>query len=319
MTETYTPDTLFAGTHPEPVVGAGTLKLGAGALARGTVLGRVLKSIATAVAGANAGSNGTCTGVALGTGAQIGNYLLTCIGGELAASKGDCVGTGAGVLTLDVAAPIDENAQAGVYRVVCMESSAAGGTFGVFDPGGVYLGSYVVGAAAFDDEVKFTIADGDPDFAAGDYFEITVAQSVPATGLATFSVLAPDGSYLANAVTGTPYVGEILFTLNDGTENFDIGDTFTITVSAIADSAAQLVIVNSASVDGSEDPWCILAEAKDATSAAKVCPVYLEGCFNQAALVFGGTDTYATHAAAMRRLGMILQPVTTGATGAVDA
>jgi len=318
MTETYTPKTLFAGSHPEPVVGAGTLKLGAGSLARGTVLGRVLKSIAAAVAGTNAGSNGTCTPVALGTGAQAGAYLLTCIGGDKAAAKSDPIGTGNGVLSLDGTAPIGTGAQYGVYRIVCIEPGDNVGQFAVYDPQGVYLGVHTVAGAAFDGQIKFTIADGDQDFLAGDYFTVTISQAVPSNGLATFSVVGPDGVALADAVTGTPYVGEITFTLNDGTNNFDIGDTFTITVTAIADSAAQLVIVNSANKDGSAEPWAILAAAKDATSAAKVCPLYLQGSFNQAELVFGGNDTYATHAVAMRALGMILAPVVTGATDATN-
>jgi len=318
MTETMTPDNLFAGSHPEPVPGAGTLKLGAGSLARGTVLGRVRKSISAAVAGTNAGSNGTCTGVALRALAQAGAYLLTCIGGELAASAGDCVGTGAGSLTLDVTNPVDENVMEGVYIVACIAEDTNSGAFVVFAPDGSPLGSIAVGGT-FDNHIKFVIADSGEDFDIGDYFEVTVAQAVPANGLATFSVTDPDGNRLADALTGTEYEGEIVFTLNDGTQNFDIGDTFTITVTVTDTGAEELVTADSDNVDGSEEPWCILAEAKDASSAAKVAPVYLQGCFNQAALIFGTGDTYATHKVALRRLGIILQPVIDAGAVAVDA
>jgi hypothetical protein len=307
MTETLVRDNLLAGGKP-PTLGSAVLALGAGALKRGTPLGRILLAISAAVAGTNAGSNGTCTGVALGTGAKVGAYLLTCIGGELAATKGNCIGTGDGALTLDGTTPLLDGAQAGIYRIVCIEPGSNAGIFAVHDPRGVFIGKHVVGGAAFATQIKFAIADGsNADFVAGDYFEVTVAQSVPADGLATFSVVDPDGVALANAVVGTPYVGAINFTLNDGSNNFDIGDTFTITVSATLGNWKQAV---STAVDGSQAVDMILAEDADATSATQPVPVYLDGVFNEDAIIWGGADTANTHRQAMRDKGLHLVTIT---------
>ena len=67
--------------------------------------------------------------------------------------------------------------------------------------------------------------------------------------------------------------------------------------------------VNTANSDGSEAPYAVLAEDADATSADTLATVYLTGSFNQAALTFGGTDTYATHKVAMRKLCLFVKPV----------
>jgi hypothetical protein len=309
-TETLVRDNLLAGGVP-PVLGRGTLALGAGALTRGSVLGRILLAIAAAAAGENNTGNGTCTGVALGVGAQVGTYTLTCVGssGTLAAVAGDAVGTGNGVLTLDATTPLLTGAQPGVYQIVCVEPGTNVGTFQVLDPNGVFIGSYTVGGADFATQIKFAIADGSTDFAAGDYFEVTVTAGVPSNGLATFTVTDPNGAALANATVGTAYVGQVLFTLNDGTTNFAIGDAFTIAVSA---TLGNWKLCNSASTDGSQHPDMILAEAADATSVAVPVPTYLEGVFNEDALTFGGTDTADTHRQAMRDKGMHLQTVIHG-------
>src|SRR4051812_21892871 len=74
--------------------------------------------------------------------------------------SGEAVGANAGV-------------QRGTYRVVFIEPASGLGTFSVFDPSGKYLGDGVVGTA-FDNEITFTIADGTPDFIAGDSFTISV-------------------------------------------------------------------------------------------------------------------------------------------------
>jgi hypothetical protein len=82
--------------------------------------------------------------------------------------------TGNGVFTKDATNPSLAGAQPGVYRVVAVEPGTNLGTFVVFDPAGVMLGTYVVGAAAFSNQIKFTIADGATDFSAGDSFTVTV-------------------------------------------------------------------------------------------------------------------------------------------------
>lgn len=73
-------------------------------------------------------------------------------------------------------------------------------------------------------------------------------------------------------------------------------------------SGGKLKTVNSANSDGSQTPYAVLTESVDATSADKTASVYYTGEFNQAALVFGGTDTYATHKSASRKIGMFFKP-----------
>ncbi|WP_315768225.1 head decoration protein [Bradyrhizobium sp. SZCCHNR2012] len=91
-----------------------------------------------------------------------------------ASAAADAPNTGNGVLTLDVSTPVLAAAQDGIYRLLCIAAVANAGTFEVFDPKGVSIGKYNVGAAAFANQIKFTIADGATDFVAGDAFSVTV-------------------------------------------------------------------------------------------------------------------------------------------------
>lgn len=74
-------------------------------------------------------------------------------------------------------------------------------------------------------------------------------------------------------------------------------------------ATGKYVLCNSASSDGSQTPRAILAEDADATSADVQATVYLSGAFNAAAVTFGGTDTAATHRAALRDANIYLKTV----------
>lgn len=68
--------------------------------------------------------------------------------------------------------------------------------------------------------------------------------------------------------------------------------------------------VDSTKVDGSEDPYCILADSViDATTVDVRAAAYLDGEFNRDALKFGGTDTVSQHEVAMRKIGLITKRV----------
>lgn len=70
-------------------------------------------------------------------------------------------------------------------------------------------------------------------------------------------------------------------------------------------ASGKLTLVNTAGTDdGRRAPYAVLLEDTDATSADKAAPVALAGTFNADALIFGGTDTIATHRAALRDLGI---------------
>jgi len=112
--------------------------------------------------------------VALGSGVFKPGAVLGKITLGAAASAAKAGGnTGTGALTLDATTPVLAGAKAGVYQVRCIEASAGGGVFRVSDPDGFNLGDVAVGQT-FANDIKFAIADGDPDFALGDGFDVTV-------------------------------------------------------------------------------------------------------------------------------------------------
>lgn len=58
---------------------------------------------------------------------------------------------------------------------------------------------------------------------------------------------------------------------------------------------------DSSNEDGSQTPFAVLAEDMENNATADAtAPVYIEGTFNSKALIFGGTDTVATHKAAAK-------------------
>lgn len=73
-------------------------------------------------------------------------------------------------------------------------------------------------------------------------------------------------------------------------------------------SSGKYTLCDSSASDGSQDPKGILAEAVDASAAdVSHVPYYLAGEFNAAAVIFGGSDTAATHLEALRDLSIYLQ------------
>lgn len=84
------------------------------------------------------------------------------------------------------------------------------------------------------------------------------------------------------------------------------------TVLGLITADEEAVTVDSSASDGSEEPYAVLAEDTDTGAAsgnAVPAPVYLTGEFNQARMIFGGSDTYETHKAAARKVGIFFKPV----------
>lgn len=120
--------------------------------------------------------------------------------------------TGNGVLTPDANTPLLANAQAGVYKAVCIVATENLGTFRVSDPKGNVLGDVVVGNT-FANQIKFAIADGTNDFIVGDTFLITVA-----AGSGKYKLSA------AAAIDGSQEPDAILVEATDATaEDIDVG------------------------------------------------------------------------------------------------
>lgn len=86
-----------------------------------------------------------------------------------------------------------------------------------------------------------------------------------ATNAGTFAVKDPDGLALPDATVAVAYVNsQINFTLNDGSADFIVGDSFTIPVTAGSGKYTRHV---PAAVDGSQKAVAILMKDTDATSA----------------------------------------------------
>lgn len=113
--------------------------------------------------------------------------------------------------------------------------------------------------------------------------------------LAVFDVLGSSGTTISN---------QVKFCMVDGSTAFVVGDGFDITIAA---GSGKLKLCNSANLDGSQCPHSILAADTDASGADKACPVYITGDFNANMITFGGSDTAATHATALRTLGIALK------------
>ncbi|MDP1866993.1 MAG: head decoration protein [Bradyrhizobium sp.] len=161
----FTPDGIFAGSD-DPQTRKVTLLSGAGVLLRGTVLGKI---------GVDAGA------------VTVGAAAFT--------------GTGNGTLT-----PADPaygaGVQTGTYTSRLMEAGANSGQFEVRRPDGTVDGYATVGAA-YDGQVKFTIADGATDFSgAAQFIQAVTIADTGATKYKKSLAAATDGSQTPCAILG---------------------------------------------------------------------------------------------------------------------
>ena len=120
-----------------------------------------------------------------------------------------------------------------------------------------------------------------------------------------FSVVDPDGNRVgSDAVVAAAYTSPHLnFTIADGATDFALGDKFTVTVTG----SGEFLAAAAAAADGSNRPKYIAADAIDATLGAREGPVYMEGEFNESALIFGVGHSAATVRADLEARGIILR------------
>ena len=80
-------------------------------------------------------------------------------------------------------------------------------------------------------------------------------------------------------------------------------------------ATSKLVLADSTKTDGSQTIYAIAADPVDATAADQPITLYFTGEFNQAALTFGGTDTYEKQIDAAKAIGIFFKSnVTVGGT-----
>lgn len=109
-----------------------------------------------------------------------------------------------------------------------------------------------------------------------------------------------------NLIAGSsmPIVADQL-TLEAGSENITINRGSVLALK----SNGKCVLVDS-TVSGSDVPYAVVAaDTVVAANTDKKAPVFYTGEFNENALKFGGTDTVATHKAAMRKIGIFAKSV----------
>lgn len=141
--------------------------------------------------------------IVAGSGVIAPGMVLGKIGGGTGTvTVGAPAFAGAGNGTLTKANPAHgAGVKAGTYRIICIEAAEDGGVFSVEDPDGVQIGSASVGVA-FNGVVKFTIADGGTDFAAGDTFTlaVSIADAASAGKMKPSPATGTDGSEDACAI-----------------------------------------------------------------------------------------------------------------------
>lgn len=113
--------------------------------------------------------------------------------------------TGDGTFVLDAEAPLRADAKPGVYKLRCIAAATNSGTFRLYHPDGSVLVDVTItggagGTAAVDNQIKGVITDGGTDFAAGDGFDITVADAGEYVAYAPGGIL-PDAIAMYPATT----------------------------------------------------------------------------------------------------------------------
>lgn len=258
--------------------------IGAGTVAKATILGQILAVIGTATADVGNTGNGTVTALALAAGgpAKVGSWILTCIDESIndAIATGSVTGpTGTGNGTLTELAPnaLGAPAKKGTWTVTCIETITNGGRFQLADPDGIVVASDILIAAGAGGIIVFTgagltfkITDGSTDFVSGDYF------TFPVTGEhgGRFQLADPDGLIVNNRIDVASGAGGtvvftgngLTFTITDGSTDFANDDFFTITVTG----GEKFKPFESDNVDGSQIPNAILTYPVTATGAGDV-------------------------------------------------
>lgn len=119
-------------------------------------------------------------------------FTVTVTSGIPATGTADGGNTGNGTLTLVIG---QKNIKAGAYIVTCITEVTNGGIFSVVDPDGITLDPATVGASYDNDFISFILNDGSTDFAAADFFTITVTiearQCVPVNSSLTSGAQVP--------------------------------------------------------------------------------------------------------------------------------
>lgn len=163
-----------------------------------------------------------------------------------------------------------------IFQVVGLIATASGSAVATADAGNTgngTMGAITVGAGAIDGDYTLTITAEDAD--AGD-----------------FNVTDPNGAEVGTGTVGVEFdAGGLTFTLADGAEDFDVGDSFTIAVTT--DQAGDYAAYDSGASDGRETAAGVLLEPADATGADVSATILARGPAVMARSVITGLDAAA--------------------------
>lgn len=179
---------------------------------------------------------------------------------------------------------------------------------GVDLPRGALLGAYVTAATA--------VAAAGANTGNGAMGAVTASGIVQegvyslkitkaAANAGDFEVIDPKGAVVGlGSVAAAFNQGGLAFTLADGAADFIVGDSFTITVSALT---TKYKLAARAAIDGSQNPVAILADAAAASGGDVTAGIYIGGEFNERALTLGVGMTTSLAKPALRRLDINLK------------
>jgi hypothetical protein len=240
-----------------------------------------------AASGAGTG-NGTASAVVAGALAKAGDYLVTCTNADASGSEIFQVIDPDGEILEDLTVGVaylnshfgitisDGTTDFTVGYVWTITITDTGGLFELVSPGGSMIKSDIVmdagalqATAIVVNGVSFTITAGATDFIVGDYFTITIANTVGIWKLEDPNDLLIDGNLKMTAGAGSVtafIVGGLAFTLTDGATDFIVGDSFSLTVAADGD----LVPFATDGTGGAQVPLAILTYAVTVTAASDV-------------------------------------------------
>lgn len=133
--------------------------------------------------------------------------------------------------------------------------------------GGSNVGDGTIGTLSADSEAP-----------QGVYTLLCTAESANA---GTFSVTGPDGVDYGDATVAVAFNNVVAFTIADGAEDFDTGDTFSLVVG--------MVEYDDTGSDGQQIAYGVLYDATDASSAAQWAMAHVRDCEVQKGSLQWGT------------------------------
>jgi len=178
------------------------------------------------------------SGQELEIGAVLGKVTLGACPATGTADDGNTGGGSCGSVTAGA------KAQQGTYTLRCIKAATGAGDFEVIAPDGTLVGIATVAVAFTSDHINFTLADGDPDFAVGDLFTITIpAGSGKVREIQFAGVDGTQHAYgvLIDAVDTTGTLKSIAFT-SGGTYEIRPGDVVTGATSGATGHVVSLTL-----------------------------------------------------------------------------